>query len=118
MTLSFVDVSFVGLAEGEDVRAHARVEERDLEGARGDGPVLADELIHPRTVDGALAELVDVEAVGVPGWFAVEEHYEADQGARGRRREDQVEVACLEAERDRPVSGAEHGRLLLDGPLS
>src|SRR4051794_29126078 len=107
MTLSFVDVSFVGLTEGEDVRAHAPLEERDLKGARGDGPVLADELVHPRTVDGALAELVDVEAVGVPGCFAIEEHGEADRGARGRRREDQVEVACLEAEGERPVRGAE-----------
>src|SRR3954464_6810647 len=71
-------------AEGDDVCAHARVEERDLEGEWADGPVLADELVHPRTVDSAVADLVDVEAVGVPGCFAVEEHREADRGVRGR----------------------------------
>src|SRR4051794_39053802 len=105
-------------AEGDDVRAHARIEERDLEGERADAPMLADELVHPRTVDGAFADLVDVEAVGVTGGFAVEEHREPDRGPRGRRREDQIEIACLEAERDRPVRGVEHGRLLLDGPLA
>src|SRR3954452_19819811 len=81
-----------GLAEGEDVRAPARVEERDLEGALGGAATLADELVHPRLVDGALAELIYVEAVVEAGRLTVEEHGEADGGVRGRRREDQVEV--------------------------
>ena len=64
------------------------------------------------------AELVDVEAVVVAGRLAVEEHGEADRGARGRRREDEVEVARVEAERDRAAGGAEDGGLLLDGPVA
>src|SRR3954453_20975902 len=101
-----------GLAEGEDVRAHARVEERDLEGALGGAATLADELVHPRLIDGAFAEHVDVESVVVPGRLTVEEHGETNRRARGRRREDQVEVARLEAERDRAAGGAERGGLL------
>src|SRR5256714_11267163 len=106
-----------GLAEGEDVRAHARLVECDLEGALGGAGAVADELVHPRLIDSALAELIDVEAVVEPGRLTVEEHGEADRGARGRRREDKVEVARLETERDRAVRRVEDGRLLLDGPV-
>src|SRR6185312_1413983 len=78
-------------AEGEDVGAHARVEERDLEGALGVDPRLADELVHPRLGDRARARPVDVQAVGLAGGPAVELHREADRVAGGRRREDEVD---------------------------
>jgi hypothetical protein len=45
-----------------DARARqGRVEERHLEGVRRDRVLPADELIHPRLGDGALAGLLDVE---------------------------------------------------------
>src|SRR3954470_9821816 len=110
--------SLSGLAEGEDVRAHARVVERDLEGALGGAAALADELVHPRLIDGALAELIYVEAVVEPRRLTVEEHGEADRGARGRRGEDQVEVARVETERNRAARGVVGGRLILDGPVA
>src|SRR3954447_3686686 len=122
MAVSVVSVMVIdspsGLAEGEDVRTYAGVVDGDLEGARPDRPGLADKLVHPRAVDGALSKLLDVEAVRVAGRLTVEEHREAGAAARGRRREDQVEIPGVKAERDRGVRGAEHGRLLLDGPGS
>ena len=87
------------LSKGEDVRAHARFRERDLEGAVGGAAGVADELVHPRLVEGAFAGRVDVEAVVVTGPLTVEAHGEADRLDGGWRREDQVEVARLEAER-------------------
>src|SRR2546423_1719385 len=107
-----------GLAEGEDVCAYARVAERDLEDALGGATALADELGPPRPIAGAFAELVDVDAAVGAGRLTVEEHSEADRGTLGRRCEDEVEVARVEAERDRAVRGAEDGRLLLDHPVA
>ena len=62
--------------------------------------------------------LVDVEAVGIARRLTIEAHREADRGARGRPREDQVEVARLEAVRDRASGRLEHARLLVDRPLA
>src|SRR5215211_7468182 len=107
-----------GSAEGEDVRAHARFEEGDLEGPPADGPALADELVHPRLGDGALPGLVDVDAVSITRSLAVEAHGEGDRVARGGRREDEIEVARLEAVRDRAGGRFEHGGLLLYGPAA
>ena len=86
--------------------------------ALGDGPALADELVHPRLGDGAVARLVDVEAVAIARRPTVEAHAEADRGARRRRREDQVDVARLEAVRDRAAGRVEHRVLLADRPLA
>src|SRR5262245_52535329 len=105
-----------GLAEGEHVGAHAGVEERELERPLADRPALADELVHPRLVDRALARLVDVEPVIVAGRTAVEERPEA--GSAVARRQDQVEVAALEAVGDRPGCRVELGGLRIDGPLA
>src|ERR687886_600357 len=58
-------------AEREDVRAHARVVERDLEGGLGDRPAEAHELVHPRVGDAAGARRVGVRAVVVTGRPAV-----------------------------------------------
>src|SRR3954471_12002447 len=104
------------LAEREDVRAHARSEERNLEGALGDGAGLEDELVHPRLGNDALAGLVDVDAVGITRRLTVEPQGEANRGSRRRRREDQVEVARLEAVRDRTGGRLEHGVLLAHRP--
>src|SRR4051794_36954061 len=87
-------------AKGEDVCARAGVEEHDLERARGDRAGLADELVHARLGQRALPGLVDVEAVGVAGRPTIEPHDKGDWSARVWRREDQVEVARLEAVRD------------------
>src|SRR5204863_362065 len=50
--------------------------------------------------------------------LTAQEHGEAGRGARGRRCEDQVEVARLEAVRDRTGGRFEHGGLLAHGPLA
>src|SRR3954470_17045397 len=104
------------LAEREDVGARARVLERDLEGARRDSRPLADELVHPRLVEGARAGLVDVDAVGVARRRPVEADLEADGSARRRRCEDEVEVARLEAEGDRRAGRLGHRGLLAHRP--
>src|SRR4051795_13323126 len=104
--------------KGEDVRADAGVEERDLEGALGDCTMLADELVHPRLGDAALTGVVDVEPVGMTGRLTVEEHREADRAARSRRREDQVEVARLEAVRDRAAGRFQRRGLPTHRPLA
>src|SRR4051794_2185335 len=103
-------------AEGEDVGACARVEEPDLEGPRADGPALAHELVHPWFGDDALARLVDVEAVVVAGRLAVEQDGEPHGAAAARRRQDQVEVAGLEAVGDRSGGSAEDRGLFVDRP--
>jgi hypothetical protein len=59
------------LSEREDVRTYAGFLERDLEGAVGGAAALADELVHPRLVEGAFAGLIDVDAVVVTGQVAV-----------------------------------------------
>ena len=79
---------------------------------------LADELVHPRLGDGALAGLVDVEAAGITRRLTVEAHGEADRRTRGGRREDQVEIARLEAVRDRAGGRFEDGGLLADRPFA
>lgn len=71
-------------AEGEDVSAHARVEEGDLEVALDDCGSLTDELVHPGLGDGPLARHVDVEAVGIARRLPVDAHGEADRSAGGR----------------------------------
>src|SRR4051794_31359689 len=105
-------------AEGEDVRAHAGVEKRDLERARGARAALADELVHPRLGDRAFPGLVDVQAVGVPGRPTVEAYGEADRRARVRRLQDQVDVARLEAIRDRTGGRFERRGFVADRPLA
>src|SRR5262245_4597998 len=96
-------------AEGEHVGAHAGVVERDLERPLAGGPGVADELVHARIVDGARAGLVDVEPVIAAGRTAVEERTESCGAVA--RRQDEVEVAALEAVGDRPGGGDEHGGL-------
>src|SRR4051812_41192743 len=84
-------------AEREHVGARARVEEPDLEGPRAHAPALTHELVHPWFGDDAFARLVDVEPVVLAGRLAVEEDGEPHGATAARRREDQVEVAALEA---------------------
>src|SRR4051794_3686533 len=104
-------------AEGEHVGPHARVDERALEGAlAGAVGLLTDQLVHPRFGDRPFAGLVDVDAVVATRRPAVEAYDEADRRARGRRREDQVQIARLEAVRDRTPGHIEHGGLFADRP--
>src|SRR3954466_15877820 len=79
-------------AEGEDVRACAWVEERDLEGARGARAVLSDELIHAGLGQRAAPGLVDVGPGGPPGRPAVEASAKAARRPPRRRFQDQIEV--------------------------
>src|SRR6185437_14100295 len=97
---------------------HARLEELDLEGAWTDLAALADQLVHPRLVDGAGAGGLDVEAVVLAGRPAVEADDEARRAAAARRREHEVEVASREAVGDRSWGGVEHRRLRPDRPRS
>src|SRR4051794_9584073 len=103
------------LAEGEDVGADGG-EEGDLDGLRTGRVAPADELVHARLGHPPGTGRVDVQAVIVAGWLAVEAHREA-QGAV-RRRHDEVDVAALEAIRDRPRRRAEHHGLLAGDPVA
>src|SRR5688500_16537447 len=104
------------LAEGEDVRLDARIEEYDLEHAVRDRPGLAHQLIEPWLDQRSPAVLVDVEPVGWAGRFAVDEHAERDGRARPRAQ-DEMEVARMEAESDSPPGFVQHARSLLDRPV-
>src|SRR5215217_1747764 len=99
-------------AEGEHVGARARVEEPDLEGPRADGPPLTHELVHAWLGDDALARLFDVEPVVVAGRLAVEQEGEPHGATAARRRQDQIEVAALEAVGDRSGGRIEDRGLL------
>ena len=81
-------------------------------------PGLADELVHPGLVDRAVAVGVDVDAVVVAGRPAVQAHGDGDRLAVAGRREDEVDVAGQEAERDPAAGGAQHRRLLVDLPVA
>src|SRR5262245_15437824 len=79
-------------SEREHVGLDAGVEELDLEQPVADRRRLADQLVHPRVVGGAVAGLVDVDAMGVPGRLAVEADREAHRRASRRRAHHQVQV--------------------------
>src|SRR5262249_36612480 len=51
-------------AKGEVKSLGARIDEFDLEGSVGDGPRLADQLIHARLAQGPGTLLIDVDPVG------------------------------------------------------
>src|SRR5215218_5499133 len=97
------------LAEREDVRLDARIEERDLERAVRDLSRLAYELIEPWLDQRSPALLVDVQPVGCAGRFAVDQHAERDGRARPRAQ-DEMDVASMEAEGDSPPGFVQHAR--------
>jgi hypothetical protein len=69
-------------SEREHVGLDPGVEELDLEQPVADRRRLADQLVRALIVGGAVAGLVDVDAMGVPGWFAVEVDREATWSPR------------------------------------
>ena len=91
----------LSLAESEDVRLDARIEECDLECAVGDRSRLAHQLIEPWLDQCSTALFVDVQPVGCAGRLAVDQHAERDGRARPRAQ-DEMDVACMETEGDSP----------------
>src|SRR5215216_5456699 len=98
---------FAGLAEGEDVRLDARIEEFNLERAVRDRPVLAHQLIKPWLDQRSPALLVDVQSVGCAGRCTVDQHAERDGRARPRAQY-KMDVARMEAEGDSPSGFVQH----------
>src|SRR5262245_8679745 len=105
-------------SEGEHVGLDAGVVELDLEQAVADRWRLADQLVHPLVVGGAVAGVVDVEAVGGPGGLAVEPYGEAHGWAPGRWAHHEVEVAGVEPERDGAPWSAELRRFHAESPVA
>ena len=81
------------LPEGERVRLDAGIKEGDLEGAGGDGPALADELVQSLFGHRSVALAVNVGAVCRARWLPVEEHAESHGRVRCGRPHDQVKIA-------------------------
>src|SRR5262245_53660236 len=105
-------------SEREHVGLDAGVEELDLEQPVADRRRLADQLVHPRVAGGAVAGLVDVDAVRGPGWFAVEADPEPHGRVPLRRAHDEVEVTGVEPVGEGTAGRAELRRLLADEPVA
>src|SRR5215475_10885281 len=105
-------------AEGERVRLHAGLRERELEGAVGDGTALSDELIQPGLHDLAEPPVIDVCSVVCARRFAVYEHAERHGRPRYSRSHHDIEIARVETVSDAPVGGVQPGGLFADGPVS
>ena len=71
-------------AEGEGKRLHAGLQELDLELSIGNRIQLSDELIQPRFRHGAVALIVNVDAVPIARRVAVQTIPEADATARDK----------------------------------
>jgi hypothetical protein len=98
------------LAEREDVRLGAGLEERDLQGLLADRVELAHQLVQAAVPEKAVSVLVDVDPVRGAGSLAVEEHAEGDRASLSGR-EHEMRVARVEAEADAPPGLPEHDML-------
>src|SRR4249920_2909972 len=105
-------------SEGEHERLDARVEELDLEPPVPDRRRLADELIHPLVVGGAVAVLVDVDAMGAPRGLPVEAHPEANRRAPNRWSHHEMQIASVELIRDGTAGFIEPRRHGVDLPVA
>src|SRR5690242_21811986 len=106
------------LTEREAQRRGAGVEELDLERAVGDLPRLTDQLVQPRLRNRAVAFGVDVEAVRLARCRAAEPDAEPCGRAGRGRRQDEVQVACVEAVADAAARLVAHGVLPPERPVS
>jgi hypothetical protein len=82
-----------------------------------DAIVLADELVHARVLEYAVAVLVDVDAVRQVGRLPVEAHAERDRVARSSRQHD-VRIARVKPKGDGPAGPVERQVLGPDGPFA
>ena len=82
-------------AKGEGVGFGAGIEKVDLERAIGDRPVLPDKLIELLSVHDTLAVGIDVGAMAVARWLAIDRDTEPD-GLAVCRAEHEVEIAGVE----------------------
>src|ERR1700678_3967957 len=106
------------LTKGKRVSLHIGIEKLDREGAVHDRPALADELVEPVVGHHALAVGIDVGAVAFAGLSAVDRDAEAHRLAIGVRPEHQVQIAGMEAKRNRPVRLVERRGLAANRPLA
>src|SRR4051794_605645 len=103
------------LPEREDVGLGPGGQEADLERPFADGLLLAHELVQAALAEQPVAVAVDVEAVRAAGGLTVEEDAERDRRLP-LRREHEVGVAGMEAERDAAPGVVEGDTLAPDGP--
>jgi hypothetical protein len=76
--------------------------EGDLDRAVDDRSALANEVIEPRFHQRAVSGFIDVDPVRIAGRLAVDEHAVRDRRSGHRWTHDEVDIAGVEAERERP----------------
>src|SRR5207249_10481138 len=110
--------ALIPLPEGERVGLYTGVEEHDLVRTVGDGARLTNQLIEPLVVDRAVALVVDVESASSARRLSVDEGAKPDGGSSLGRAHDEIEIACVEAVRDRPVGFVQPRGLSSHRPLT
>src|SRR5262249_7784104 len=105
-------------SEGEHEHLDARLEELDLEPPVADRRRLADQLVDPLVVGGAVAMLIDVDAVGATRRLTVETHGEPHGGAPNRWTHYEMQIAGVELIRDGTARFIEPRRHGVDLPVA
>ena len=85
------------LSEREDIGPDSGIQEFDLDGSIADRPRLPDELVHTRFAHAPPPFGVNVKAMVGPGRSTIELDAKADGVALGRRAQDEVKIAGVEA---------------------
>ena len=107
-----------GSAERESERFHARIEKLDFESPVSDGTGLPDQLIQPLLGDGAVALLVDIEAVSRAGRLRLDHDAKAHRRARRCRSHHEMNIARVETIRDASVRLVQRGVSALHRPVA
>src|SRR3954447_14695093 len=105
-------------SEGEHERLDAGVEELDLEPPVPDRRRLADELVDPLVVGGAVTALVDVDAMGAARGLPVEAYPEAHRRAPNWWTHHEMQIASVELICDGTARVVETGRHGVDLPVA
>src|SRR5271165_3780495 len=117
-TIRRTGVTAKDLAEREYVGLDARIEERDLKEAVGDGAPLADQLIQPLLGHYAATLVVDVESVRIDRGPAVDEDPESHSTSSRCRTHDEMKIARVESARDPPPGLVRGGGFPPDRPVA
>ena len=107
-----------GLAEGEGIGRHMRVEKFDAEGAVLNPGWLTHQLVKALFGHGASAIRRHIGAMGIAWRLAVDRYLEAHRFTIGTRPQHQVQVTGMEAINHTPTGLIEGGLLAADIPLA
>src|SRR5215510_3818355 len=105
-------------AERKGESFHTRGEKLDFELSVGGGIGLPDELIKPLFGHGAVAMLVNVNAVGPARRLSIDQHTKLDGCSRHCWTHDEVKIAGVEAIGDAPTGLVQCGGILFHGPIA